>query len=649
MKHTLYILCCLLCLGLSVKAQSPEEEKEKLLRSLSEAPHDSTRLVILEKLTQLTKYEPKTRLHYIDLMIKEAEKQKNDYYKCTAYLYTMYVLYNEYDIKNLREEYKKLEPLARKNKFYDLLFQGQRCIIDFYLLTSEYEKQEQEALAMLNEAQKVKSQIGICSAYICLGNVYTGTYRGQMALKAYEKAYDIAIAIKDNMSTLEILTSLINNAQATKDMEAWYKYIKLEETFVNQNIRPNVKEQQEFDSAALMMYIHALTYYSTIKDKKEASICYELATKYYTKAKMANVYKELYMGSSMLYFYKFNMLDKALQQVDSLLKLQEDISPILRNYYLFMRAGIIHDQGKSAEALPLFRTYTIRRDTLQVKILNIQSEQVNNIHNLNVLQLKKEQKSQYIQYTLLLILIIPCLYIIGALYYTYKARRKLQHDESEMRQMTHEVELANVAKDRFLSNISAAISVPLNVVVDGSLLLASGKEVEEKKRLEISEAIGKTSADLMRLVNDILDLSRLEAGMMRFVLSDVEVFTMLHDAAGISLMKDSSKVEIIHPESALFWTHIDGSRLATVFNSFFLYPSTDDIKIKATLNGKGNELTVRINGTALASHNPSQELIIRNEINRMIIVHFGGRYEVQATEQENYIELTVRGNLQKVE
>lgn len=74
------------------------------------------------------------------------------------------------------------------------------------------------------------------------------------------------------------------------------------------------------------------------------------------------------------------------------------------------------------------------------------------------------------------------------------------------------------------------------MVVESSLFLVSEQQIEDKQRVAISEVINKTSSDLMRLINDILDLSRLEAGMMRFVLSDVEVFSLIQDVvAGNSI------------------------------------------------------------------------------------------------------------------
>ena len=164
------------------------------------------------------------------------------------------------------------------------------------------------------------------------------------------------------------------------------------------------------------------------------------------------------------------------------------------------------------------------------------------MHDVYLLQQEKERNYRYLQIIIISFLIVSIIAITVFIVYTYRARRKLERDEAEMRRMTDEVELANSAKERFLSNISTSISQPLDEVVGNSLLLASERQIEDQQRVAISEVINKTSSDLMQLINNILDLSRLEAGMMRFILSDVEIFSLIQDAAtGTSIGKWKEK------------------------------------------------------------------------------------------------------------
>lgn len=79
MKRLLYILLVVF-LFFSLGARAQEERKKELLRELAESPGDTTRLNILYELSVVTKYQPLVRVYYLDQLIKEADKQKNDFF-----------------------------------------------------------------------------------------------------------------------------------------------------------------------------------------------------------------------------------------------------------------------------------------------------------------------------------------------------------------------------------------------------------------------------------------------------------------------------------------------------------------------------------------------------------------------------------------
>jgi len=96
---------------------------------------------------------------------------------------------------------------------------------------------------------------------------------------------------------------------------------------------------------------------------------------------------------------------------------------------------------------------------------------------------------------------------------------ELQEQNVELETQKQQIEEANRLKDEFLSNMSHELRTPLNSIMALSrvLIMQSGQKFssEEKKYLEIIERNGK---NLLELINDILDLSKIEAGKM-----DIEV------------------------------------------------------------------------------------------------------------------------------
>ncbi|MHC4104041.1 MAG: PAS domain-containing sensor histidine kinase, partial [Planctomycetota bacterium] len=106
-----------------------------------------------------------------------------------------------------------------------------------------------------------------------------------------------------------------------------------------------------------------------------------------------------------------------------------------------------------------------------------------------------------------------------------EANHKLELALDHANILTRKAKVANNAKSEFLANMSHEIRTPMNGIV-GMLTLALNKEREEKIREYLT--IAKTCADnLLNLINDILDISKVEAGKLAIEIIDCNVDEIL--------------------------------------------------------------------------------------------------------------------------
>jgi len=122
---------------------------------------------------------------------------------------------------------------------------------------------------------------------------------------------------------------------------------------------------------------------------------------------------------------------------------------------------------------------------------------------------------------------------------------KLKLYRSSMEEAVMEAERANQAKSDFLSNMSHEIRTPMNAIVGMTdILLRTDMDLKQREYLM---NIKNSGAALLTIINDILDISKIEAGKMEIVMDNYEPMSMFNDLSMIFLNRIGDKpIELVY-------------------------------------------------------------------------------------------------------
>lgn len=473
---------------------------------------------------------------YLDSMLQLAEQMDSTRLQCQTMSFMVRNYYNRMIPDSLMYWASKLDTLALENKYYSIFFDTFSLVCFWELYDKNYDIALDKANSLYQLAKDLDDANGMIASYETIGLVYMETFRYVEAIKSYKEGLELQRQQKNPryayqfqfMSYIIEAYLKLKDYKGTKDALAEaYKLIekcKLEEEYFPikrclwllccYNIEMFVAQKMPQKAEA---YIIESEKYKDIDDFYV--FCY-------------------YNLVSASYYQLLGQYEKALDNVNLVLaQTGNDYLPALK-----MKAELLLNAGMEQDAALLYHKSINLIDSTYNESLSKQINQLRTIHEVDKLELRNKQfeleAGRYkltITFILIFVLLLA-LFVIGFHYIRVKRIKKLLEkseeelkkdkeklllSEKELTLAIEKVEVSNHFKDVFIANLNHEIRTPLNSIVGFSNLLIDMHWEDGRK--EYASIIKNNSEQLLKLVNDTVNVSLLQAGEMPLVLENIDV------------------------------------------------------------------------------------------------------------------------------
>lgn len=190
---------------------------------------------------------------------------------------------------------------------------------------------------------------------------------------------------------------------------------------------------------------------------------------------------------------------------------------------------------------------------------------------------------------------------------TLEYNRRLEQKSTELARIGNELRTANdrlreldKLKDEFVAMVSHELRTPLTSIRAFAEILKDNQEIPIEKQQHFLDVIVRESERLSRLIEEILDLARLESGRMTLKLQSVDLVVAIHQSVeAVTRLYEERNVELtLQLDQNVAWVSVDVDRLQQVLINLLdnarKFAAEESPKVVLSLTARGKLYTIRV-------------------------------------------------------
>jgi signal transduction histidine kinase/DNA-binding response OmpR family regulator len=186
-----------------------------------------------------------------------------------------------------------------------------------------------------------------------------------------------------------------------------------------------------------------------------------------------------------------------------------------------------------------------------------------------------------------------------------RARAELEQRNRVLAEQNRRIGIEGQAKSRFLANMSHELRTPMNAIIGFTSLLLDDRALQLSARHRGSlERVSRNARDLLELINNVLDLSKIEAGRMDVYAEAADVRDLIERAMGVvEPLKENRPIKLgLEIEEGLPGLRTDRTKLQQVLinllSNAIKFTSEGEVKVKAERAG-ADRINIAVSDTGV--------------------------------------------------